>query len=412
MAKFLYKAKRGVDELLEGEIEASSQEDAMDKILQKGLFPVELRQEVYIQASHPSKVSSFSFKRWLSKRKVSSKEVLIFTQKLATLTNARVELFTGLKILYDQTEESLLKEVILQIYHLTKEGKSFSQSLQHFPSIFSSFYINIVKAGEASGRLDIALQQIGEFLYKQNQLKNKVKVALAYPALLSAVGIASIFILINFVIPKLSVLLEGLGKELPLITRVILFISKASFKMSMWVIPVIFLMIVLLLWLRGPSFFKGIAKKMGVRIPLVRKIFLNQEFAHFSRSLGLLVKSGVPAITSLEISIANIEDEELKRQLGKVCDMVAHGETISESMEKVTKVPVFFIKMIAIGEASGRLVEVLESVSNSYSQEVESDIALVSSLLEPFLILFLGLILGTIIFSIILPIFQITQFVQ
>jgi len=180
----------------------------------------------------------------------------------------------------------------------------------------------------------------------------------------------------------------------------------------MWVIPVIFLMIVLLLWLRGPSFFKGIAKKMGVRIPLVRKIFLNQEFAHFSRSLGLLVKSGVPAITSLEISIANIEDEELKRQLGKVCDMVAHGETISESMEKVTKVPVFFIKMIAIGEASGRLVEVLESVSNSYSQEVESDIALVSSLLEPFLILFLGLILGTIIFSIILPIFQITQFVQ
>jgi len=405
--KFTYKAKKGLYQILEGEIEADNQDEAVSKLTSQGLFPVALNEVIPVET--PAQKAKKSNR---PRRKVSSKEVFIFTQKLTTLIRARVELLSSLRIIYEQADNLTFQEIILDIYNFTKEGKAFSESLSNFPKIFSPLYINLIKTGETSGKMDFALEQISDFLTRDDKLRTKIKVAMAYPVLLLFVGLASIFVLINFVVPRLKPLFEGLGKDLPLITRVILKMSELSNKTWWMAAGVVAAVILILYYQKGSSFFGNLLTKVKMYIPVINRLAANQELAYFSRAFGLLLKSGVPALKSLEISTPTINNPRLKEELNKVCAGVASGQALSKSMETFTSLPKFFTKMIAVGEESGRLTEVLEEIHNSYDQQIESDIALVTSLIEPVMILVLGLILGTIVLSILLPTFQITQMVH
>ncbi|MCX5665553.1 MAG: type II secretion system F family protein [Candidatus Omnitrophica bacterium] len=408
MPNYYYKAKHGLEETLEGSIEAANQDEALQKLIAKGLFPIVIK-----ESSLKEKRMAKKFRMRIGPDKIKSGELLTFIRKLATLTRAKVELLSSLKILYEQTENERFKAIVLDLYNATKEGKPFSESLARYPDIFSFILVNIVKAGEASGHLDASLDQIAEFMQREEGLKNKILVALAYPGLLLMVGIVSIFVLINFVIPKLKPIFDSLGaKELPLITKIILNISVISQK-SWWVFVIAIVLFALFLYQqKGLPYFKSMLSKLKSKVPIVKSLSVNQELAHFSRSLALLLTSGVPALRSLEIVTPSIENKALKEGLKKVCQQVAAGKTISKSMEDSTGLPTFFTKMVAVGEESGRLSEVLTELSRSYTQQIESDIVLVSSLIEPVLILALGLVLGTIVLSILLPTFQVTQMVR
>jgi type II secretory pathway component PulF len=405
LAKFVYKAKKGLNDAFEGVIEAANQEEALNRLLQQGLFPTKVEPQITAaDKSYLLKKSPRAFKK-----RVNSSDILIFTQKLATLVRAKVELLSALRILYEQTENLRFKEIILAMYNSTKEGKTFSEGLEKHPKLFPFLYVNIIKAGEASGRLEASLDQVSDFLSREQGLKTKITVALAYPVLLILVGLASIFVLINFVIPRLRPILESLGAELPLITKIILKVSALSSK-SWWAFLGIVIFIILVLYrLKGATFFKLLIRKIKMNIPVLKRLTKNQELDYFSRSLCLLLKSGVPALRSLEVSTAGIENPQLKEELKKTYQNVASGQSIAKSMENLTSLPSFFTKMVAVGEESGRLAEVLEEISHSYIQQIEADITLIASLLEPILILALGLVLGTIVLSILLPIFQITQ---
>ena len=409
MAKFNYKAKKGLDDTFEGIIEAANQEEALNKLVEQGLFPTKVEPQ---EVAPAQKSVSAKKPRFFNKKRVTPGDILLFTQKLTTLIRAKVELLSALRILYEQTDNPRFREVIQGMYNATKEGKVFSESLEKFPRHFSPLYVNIVRAGEASGRLDASLEQISDFLYREESLKSKVMVALAYPVLLILVGLASIFILINFVIPRLRPILESMGKGLPLITRIILQISALSSK-SWWLIigGIAFIMLIIYKQ-KGSAFFKRLARKIKTHTPIVKRLTQNQELDHFSRSLNLLLKGGVTALRSLEISSAGIEDPNLREGLKKACQDVASGRGISKSMENSTSLPNFFTQMIAVGEESGRLTEVLDEISHSYTQQIEADISIIASLLEPILILTLGLVLGTIVLAILLPIFQMTQMVH
>lgn len=407
--KFNYKAKKGLDEKLEGYIEAENQEEAVNKLNAQGLFPISIVEVKLLSAEAASGKKKQASSR---RKKVSSKEVLQFTRKLATLSRARVELLSSLRIIHDQTDNLYFKEIILEIYNATKEGKAFSETLARFPNIFSSLFTNLIKTGEATGKLDFALSQISDFLSRDDTLKNKVKVALAYPALLLLVGVASIFVLINFVIPKLKPLFSGLGKDLPFVTKLILQLSELSNK-SWWIIVAAAGAVFLFLYYqKGGKFFKQAIAELKRKTPVIKQLVRNQELAYFARAFGLLLKSGVPALKSLEIATPTISDPKLRDELSKVCLEVAAGKSLSWSMENFTTLPKFLVKMVAVGEESGRLTEVLDEVYDSYTQATESDIALVTSLIEPVLILVMGSILGTIVLSILLPTFQITQMVR
>ncbi|MCX5712252.1 MAG: type II secretion system F family protein [Candidatus Omnitrophica bacterium] len=409
MAKFVYKAKKGLDDTFEGVIEAQNDEDALNKLVAQGLFPINIQGQLDIKVEEAVVVKK---PKPLRGKKITSAEIYSFTQKLTTLIRAKVELLSSLRILYEQAENPVFRGIIVEIYNSTKEGNPFSESLVRYPKIFPILYVNIVRAGEATGMLDVALEQISEFLAREEGLRNKVKVALAYPTLLILVGMASIFILITFVVPKLRPILEGMGDKLPLITKVILAISSVSNK-YWWGVLAIAVVGALILYQRSSGLlFKRLGRKAMTVLPVLKRLTKNQELSYFSRALALLLKSGVPALKSLEISISNIEDQKLKTELESVCKNVASGHSLAKSMSTLTGLPKFFTKMVAVGEESGRLSEVLAEAAVSYIQQVESDIALVTSLLEPILILILGLVLGTIVLSILLPTFQITQFVR
>lgn len=411
MVKFKYKAKKGLDNVVEGEIEAENKENVLNRLFNQGLFPIVVEEKREIKKEELSKEFPKKKIRLRFFQKVGRKELLIFAQELSTLVKAKVELLSALKIIYEQMDNPLFKKVLLELYNATKEGKTFSESLSRFPQFFSPLFVNIIKAGEASGSLDSALQEITGFLAREDNLRRKVGLALAYPTLLVFVGLASIFVLINFVIPRLKPVFESLVGRLPLVTQLILRLSDFSHKNWNLILGTVLIICVGLYLQKGNPFFKALLRKVKTKIPIVKRIVGNQEITFFSRSLGLLLKSGIPALRALEIAIPTVENKRLKKELENVCTKVASGQSLSRSLESLSSMPPFFVKMMAIGEESGRLSEVLEEIANSYTQQIEQDIALISSLLEPLLILFLGLILGTMVMAILLPIFQITQMV-
>lgn len=413
MPTFTYKAKKGLDETLEGTLIAENRDDALSKLVAQGLFPVYIDELLSSKPAPKPKLQQQLFgKDSKINRKISSGEILNFTQKLTTLVRARVELLASLRILYEQTENARFQAIIQEIYNITKEGKPLSESFVNFPSIFSPLFVNIVKAGEASGRLDQALEQISEFMTRQESLKTKVRVALAYPTMLLGIGLLSIFILMNFVVPKLKPIFAGMGKDLPLITKIILQISELSNKTWWAIIGTVALVTFILYKKKGAGFFQAVLRSIKMNMPILKSMTRNQDLAHLASSLTLLLKSGVPALKALQVSAPTVEEPKLKKDLEAACVNISAGQSLSKSMQAVGALPNFFTKMIAVGEESGRLTEVLEEITSSYVQQIEADIALVTSLLEPILILFLGGILGVIVLSILLPTFQMTQVVR
>ena len=410
--KFKYKAKGSIDEEVEGTINAISKEDALNILWEKGLFPLDIiPQEGATLSGKSLPVKNRSFLKPVRKR-ITTQHVLVFTRKLATIVRAKVELLAALKIVYEHTEHPAFREIIFHLYSVTKEGGEFSESLRNYPKIFSTFYVNMIKTGETTGRLDVALDQVCAFIRRKEGLRKKVVAALAYPAVLLFVGFASIFILINFVIPRLRFMFETLGDELPLITKIIFQVSDLSNR-TWWLVGGVGLIVFLVLYAqKGSFFFREFFRRCRLAIPIVRDITKNQELAYFSNSMGTLLKSGVPALKALTVTIPGVESPKLRRELGDVLDKVSDGKSFHEGFNGVTALPGFFVRMVAVGEESGRLTDVFDELANSYDEQVESDIKILSSLIEPILILFLGVIMGAIVISILIPMFQITQLVE
>jgi len=409
MPRFIYKAKKGVDEVIEGYIEAQNKEDVLNKLAAQGVFAISIGEDVGVQQKRekPAMAAGVTFNK-----KITSNDMLLFSQKLLTLLHAKVELLSAINVIYEQTDNLRLKGILLRIYEETRQGKTFSETLELFPDVFLPLFVNLVKAGEATGRLDYSFEQITQYLSREQALKTKIKVALAYPSLLLAVGFVSVFVLITFVIPKLKPIFESMRNDLPILTKVVLGISDSLHKGWFWGAALVIILSLAVYVRKGSSFCKNAAKKIGMSIPLIKRLINNKELVNFTRALSLLLNSGVVALNSLEIASRILENQKLKEQLRKVCSEVAAGQGLAKSMDAYTDMPKFFTKMIAVGEESGRLGEVLNEISQSYDRQVETDIMLISALIEPLLILALGLILGTIVLSILLPTFQITQMVH
>jgi type II secretory pathway component PulF len=420
MPIYRYKAKKGVNELIEGALSAESQEDAVNKLSQKGLFPVEIeeKEEQAITASKKNRTSifsKFSFKiniRRKTARKIHTKQLLVFTQKLATLMRAKIELLPALQILFDQTVDEDFKLVIKTVYNQVKKGIPLSRSLEDYPRIFSPLYVSIIKAGEASGSMDEALSNILDFMKRKEALKNKVIGALIYPAILLFVGFVSVILILTFVVPKLKTIFSDLQTALPVFTKVILSIS--NFTVDNWPYEIIggCALAYFLFIFKDGALVKNVAAGLSFKLPLIKRVIKNQELTNFSRSFSLLIRTGVSPLESLEIAALTVENLKMKEQLLEAAVSIKEGKTIADSLGKFETLPDFFISMIAVGEESGRLKDVLDEIASSYTEEIDSDINVITSILEPVLILSIGVILGAIVIAILLPVFQVTQIIQ
>jgi type II secretory pathway component PulF len=407
MPTFTYLAKKNLNETVEGIIVADDQDSAVDKLIEMGLSPVKVELLISPEKSQGPGIIGF-----LSRRSLNQKDLCVFTSQLKSLMKAKVDLLKSLSILYGQSDKERLKNLILDLHTTVKNGATFSDALNKHAAFFPSLYVNLIKTGEASGRLDDVLDELDRFLSKEEEFKMHVKTALAYPTLMILVGACVIFVLFSYVIPKLSAIFADFDYQLPLPTQIMLKVS--GFFNSWWWTMVLgagVLMGVLMRMSKSPE---GRARLdwMRLRIPVVAGLTSRQSLARFCRTLSLLMRSGLPVFQALQVSIPTLENAVYMKEMEGVKKEVLEGVSLSSSMKKISFLPSFLVQMVSVGEEGGRLESVLNEVANIYTQETDEKLKVITALLEPMIILVLGLVLGSIVLAMLLPIFQINLLVK
>ncbi|MBU1083575.1 MAG: type II secretion system F family protein [Candidatus Omnitrophota bacterium] len=408
--RFIYKAKKGPHEVIEGAIEAVSRDAAVGKIRQMNLVPIALKEDVSVPARKEAKKT---IKLAAGGGKVSKKNIFMFTKKLRVLLKSQEPLLKSLYFLEDQVDSHQFKAMIRAIAESVREGLGFSESLSKFPKLFSPLYVSIIQAGEASGNLDNSLEEISKYLENERQLSQKVMASLAYPSVMITVGAATIIFIITFVVPKMKSLFEDLADRLPLATRILLDVSEFFSHYWIFMFAAAIAGSIFLMYTREAEWQKNIIAQIKKRIPVVKDIIYNQSLCRFAGGVSILLSSGVSLLDSIRISIPLIEDDKGREELEDACQQIVAGAGLEESLsDNCRYLPDMFIKMVAVGEASGRLDEILRELSDSYRDEVETTTKVVTSLIEPMAILIVGGILGFIVIAVLLPIFEMSLFVQ
>ena len=401
MTTYVYKAKKKTAETVTGHIKAQSHEEAVELINQLGLLPVMVEQDVDAERFVVTK-----------QKKVDNKELCVFSRQLANLLKSGVTLLNALDIIEGQTHNGYFKGVIAHIGWGIKSGKSFSECLRNYSRIFSPLYLTMIRAGEESGNLQEMLRSVASYQRKQQEIVSKVRLALVYPSLIVSVGLVTVYFILTFVLPKMIGLFENIQNDLPLPTVILLNVSDT---LNHYWLPVLAGIAGLILigtrWKRSQSG-RFISSRFLLRMPLFGQIVLKSELARFARALILLLKGGVSLVGSLQTAIPIMSNELIKKDLTQCKEDLMVGKSLGESLRKSQEIPAMMSHLIAVGEEAGNINDVLAEIAETYEEETDERIKMMTTLLEPLLILFVGLIIGFIVFSMLLPIFQIDILAQ
>jgi MSHA biogenesis protein MshG len=386
MPSFQYKAVTSTGQIVSSVLDAPSEAAASKELYQKGYRPITLK-SAGKSAKAGEGASSGEIK--LFAKKVKPDEIVMFTRQLVTLLRAGVPMLTSLEALRDQASK-VFGVVINRIYVDVMSGKSFSQALDIHPKVFSKLYVNSVKAGEMSGSLDTVLERMGQLIKHDAETKKKVKSAMQYPTFVMSAMILAFIVIMVKVVPNFANLFQGLGMALPLPTQILMGISKFMQKNIMYITG---------LGIVGTVAFKTyISKPMGrfwwdglkMKIPLIGNLVLKSSMARFTRMFETLNRSGLPILQTLTTVSGAVGNVVIEKQIQQVALGVEKGEGISGSMKKSNLFPPMVNRMIAIGEQSGSLDNMLENISNHYDLEVEYAIKGLTSMIEPILTVVMG----------------------
>ncbi|MBN2515387.1 MAG: type II secretion system inner membrane protein GspF [Deltaproteobacteria bacterium] len=409
MPVYEYRALNVKGNKIKGIINADSIVAARQKLRETDIFPVEIKETSARgkdELSTKKSVATF-FKR------VSLREVSSMTRQLATLLGGGLPLLASLTTLVSQTANPQLKKTLAQVKEQVNEGTGLAQSISYYPRIFSPLYVNMVRAGEESGTLDIVLDRLADFNEKQQALRGKIRAALAYPIFMFVIGSIVLFILTTFLIPKITTIFNDMHQTLPGIT--IVMISVSSFLKSFWLL-ILFLIIAAIIGIRYifAKTVRGqyIRDRLKLTIPLSGPLLHKIAVARFSRTLGTLLQSGVPLLTALSIVKNVVNNRLIADVIQEASKEVEEGQNLSGTLSKSSLFPPMTIQMISVGEQSGTLEAMLYKVADSYETEVESSILAMTAILEPVMILVMGFFVGLIVISILLPIFEMNQLIR
>jgi len=408
MSVFEYVALDEKGHQRKGFIDAPGVAAARQKLREENVYPVEINQAENRKETALS--GALKINIW---QRVSANDVSIFTRQLSTLLGAGMPLVPSLSILMKQANNPLLKKSLAQIREQVNEGKSLTESMSGFPKIFPPFYLNMVRAGEASGTINLVLERLADFSENQQALMNKVRSALAYPVIMFFMGSAVIFLLMAFVVPKITGIFADMHQTLPLITIILITIS--NFLKSFW-------WLILILLAAGVAAFKYMTTgteagkrqwdNAKLKIPVWGQVNRKIAIARFSRTLATLLQSGVPLLSAMEIVRNVVNNIIIGEAINKASKDLEEGKGLSGPLTQSGIFPPLVIEMIAVGEQSGTLERMLNRIATAYETEAQSDIMIMTSLLEPVMILVMGLGVGFIVVSILLPIFEMNQLVR
>ncbi|MFC1704487.1 type II secretion system F family protein [Candidatus Omnitrophota bacterium] len=399
MKTFIYRAKNGPENILEGKIVANSAQEVVDILKRKGYMAT----QVYEQTSSVDSAARFSLRMFFG---VRLKEIAIFSRQLANLLKSGVPILKALHILSEQTQDAYFRNIIIDIAEKVKKGESLSMSLRSYPKIFTPFYIAMVKAGEDSGGVDRSLMRIADYYVKQLELQSKIKSALAYPMLILLVGIGSIIFIFTNVMPRIIPLFSSLNVELPMPTRILIAISE--FLQGNWYYLILFVLIFLLIFKKAMSnkVFQYYISTIKLRLPIFGQLVFKSEVARFARALEMALHSGIPIIRALDISLPIINEYVIKESLSQSLKDLESGVTLSSTLKNAKIFPPFVFNLVSVGEESGKLYEALSDIADSFKTDCEDAIKTLTTLLEPSMVLIIGLIVGFIVTAVLLPIFQ------
>lgn len=400
MGRFIYEAKKSPTEIIKGVLVADNRSAAIQKIGQMGYYLVSIEEEM-------ASLDTGRTTKKLIRRKVGLKHISNFTRQLSDLLEAGLTIVRALDILYNQTDNATLKAVIVDIRDYCVSGNPLSEALARHPAVFSDLYVSMIRSGEAGGALEKILKRLSDFGEKQLDLQTKIKTALAYPILMALVGIATIIILMTFVIPKMMVMFTDMGQSLPLPTQILVFVSNA-FTRFWWI--VIGLMVALFASLSryyATSEGKYSIDDLKLKVPVMGLLIKRVEIARFARTLSTLLNNGVPILESLKVVSDTMENAVIKSDLEKAYAAVREGSSLARALSSSKVIPAAVMNIVSVGEESGNLEKSLLKVAEGYERESDEAIKIMMSLLEPVMILTLGAVVGFIVISMLLPIFEI-----
>lgn len=407
MPVYEYTALNSKGKNISGVIDAESIQIVRQKLRVSQIFPISIK-EVY-ETGAKKESSPLAFKRLFVR--ISLSNVSMMTRQLATLVGAGFPLVSAIDTLIPQTKSHPFKKLLTQIKDSIVEGNSFSVAIAQYPGIFSPLYVNMVHAGETSGTLEIVLNRLADITEKQRTLYYRIKSALAYPALMTIIGIFVLILLLTFIVPSITAVFADMDQVLPAPTLLLIAVSN-FLKSYGWVVFIA--LVIILLFLRGISKTargRYLFDRLYLSLPGIGLLINKLAVARFARTLGSLLDNGISMMPALDI-VKNITGNILiANAIEGAAQEVGKGQELYAALAAADIFPNLSIQMIQVGEHSGELETMLDKIADVYENEVESTVMGMTSLLEPVMILIMGVVVGFIVLSICLPIFEMNQLV-
>ncbi len=396
MPRFVYTARNFEGKVITNDMDGDSKEAVISKLRERGYFVTQIKE----------KGKEFQ----LFQRKINSSEISIFARQFATMIGAGVPLVRCLTILGQQCENPRFRDIITKVRQDVEAGSNLSKALGGHPKVFSNLFVNLVKAGEAGGILEEILSRLASYLESSEQLRQKVKGAMTYPVVVSAIAVLVVIFLIVFVLPTFETIFRDMGDaKLPLPTRILLGLSAF---MNQYLI---------LIAIGAVAAFAGIKKfldsERGIRlvdtnvlkVPVIGMLQKKVAVAKFTRTLGTLIASGVPILQALEVTADTAGNVVIADAVNKTRASIREGETISEPLKASNVFPPMVVQMIAVGEETGELDKMLTKIADFYDQEVDVAVKGLTSVIEPIVIVFMGIVIGGIVMAIFMPMLELVN---
>lgn len=405
MATFQYIAKANPQEKVEGTIDADSINSAAHRLRFQGLFPVHIEPKSFAK-------SRLSVLERAGLKRVGLGILAEFTEQFAGLLDAGIPLERALNLLEHQISSSLLRKALGEITELVREGKPLAQALSTYPKIFPATYVSMVRVGEEAGLLSDMLRRLAKLLDEEHQLRGKLKAAMVYPIFLSCVGLGTVIVLMVWVIPKFSSFFTSLEHQLPLPTRLVLGVSSMMARAWPFILIIGVLIVLFGLRLLKIKTVRFMFDKLCLRIPVVGALIIKTQLAQLMRTLGILLSHGINMLGALSITADTLSNKFIADQVYKACEGVTRGEKLHECFSEKRVFPVTMLGVMAIGQESGDLPQMLLRVSEQYEQQTERRIQALTSMIEPVMILVMGGIVGFVVISMLMPIFKVSTLVH
>lgn len=399
MPQYTYKARDGHGRLLTGIVEAETARQAAEKLHDRSVYIVDLRQQ--------SSRFSRDIKIALPCKRAKKRDLAVFARQLATLIKAGVPLLQSLEVLSKQLDNARLRTTVAEVAAVLEEGNTFADALRSHDRTFPDLFINMVEVGETGGVLDEVMEQLAVHYEREHEIQEKVKSALTYPAVILAIAIFAVIFLLVFVLPAVIAMLSNLGAELPLPTRIVM--GASALVREYWYIIVILAAAFFVAFKKytnkGPGRLRW--HRVLLRLPVIRKLHLLTVVSRFSRTLGTLLKGGVPVLQALEVVKKTAGNAVAEEGITRAQDNIREGQGMAQPLKECGVFPPMVIQIIQVGEETGTLDDLLIRVSAFYDREIDALVTRLSSIIEPLLIVLLGGVVGFIIISVLLPMFNI-----